>query len=226
MCPAHALADQIVLLSRLFADRFVDGRPPLDLPLFPSARGEAVEKEAMTETIVTAARHLGVADHPDGSQRVSGQSLRCTGAQGLIRLGWRPDAVQLQGRWQSETVRRYTREAALHAPTDLAAVVMSLCGIQRAQVPAPPSPEPEPADPSPGDWVMNTRTSMYHLATAVEGRARCGWDYSATGIRGHEPPPWHFLTCKQCAPDLRRRLKGEARQDAARVRAAHPEPED
>ena len=98
MCPAHALADQVLLLARLFADRFVDGKPPLDLPLFPTVRGEVVEKWAMTETVVSAARRLGVVDLPDGSQRVTGHSLRCTGAEGLIRLGWRPDAVQLQGR--------------------------------------------------------------------------------------------------------------------------------
>ena len=122
LCPAHALADQVLLLTRLFLDRFVGGRPPLDLPLFPNLRGEAVDKSEMTATILEAARRLGVTDNPDGSEKVTGHSLRCTGAQGLIGLGWRQDAVQLMGRWQSEAVQRYTREAALCAPSELASV--------------------------------------------------------------------------------------------------------
>ena len=174
LCPAHAIADQILLLARLFPDRFVEGKPSLDLPLFPNLRGEAVDKQAMTNTILEAARRLGVTNYPDGTQKVTGHSLRCTGAQGLIRLGWRPDAVQLQGRWLSEAVRRYTRDAALHAPSELAAVVMMLCGITKAEVPPPPVPEPEPAAPAPQEWVMNFRTSMYHLTSGAEGRARCG----------------------------------------------------
>ena len=147
-----------------------------------------MEKQAMVDTIITAARHLGVTDHPDGSERATGHSLRCTGAQGLVRLGGRQDAVQLQGRWQSEAVRRYTRDAALEAPSELASVVMALCGIARTEVPPSPPPEPEPSAPSQADWAMNARTSMYHLASGVGGRARCGWLYGSTGIRGQRPP--------------------------------------
>ena len=50
---------------------------------------------------------------PDGSERVSGHSLRVTGAQGLARLGWDLWAIQLQGRWHSDVVKRYVREAHL-----------------------------------------------------------------------------------------------------------------
>ena len=67
----------------------------------------------MTETIVTAARALGVRDAPDGAERVSGHSLRCTGAQGLIRRGWSADAVRLMGMWESDVVLRYSRLAPL-----------------------------------------------------------------------------------------------------------------
>ena len=91
----------------------------------------------MVATIVRAARLLGVVDSADGSERVTGHSLRPTGAQGLARLGWRTDAVRLMGRWESETVRRYTRSAALQAPTELAAIIMQLCGVTRGEVPAP-----------------------------------------------------------------------------------------
>ena len=71
---------------------------------------------------------------------------------------------------------------------------------------------------------MNLRTGMYHLASGAEGRARCGWHFAESGVRGSEPPPWYFITCKQCAPALRRRLKAEARGEAARVSREHPEP--
>merc|ERR1711884_45609 len=129
MCPAHAVVDQVLLLARSFPDKFGVEGPALDLPLFPDAAGRPVEKEPMVATIVHAARTLGVADLPDGSLRVSGHSLWSTGAQGLISLGWRADAVQLQGRWESESVRRYTREAALDAPSYLAALLILLSGI-------------------------------------------------------------------------------------------------
>ena len=107
-CPVHAVVDQLLWLSRAFPGRFVDGVPNLDLPLFPDAAGGVVSKKAMAETIVAAANRLGVRDSPDGTLRITGHSLRSTGAQGLISIGWRPDAVQLQGRWLSGTVRRYT----------------------------------------------------------------------------------------------------------------------
>ena len=218
MCPTHVVADQLRFLARVFPDRFVDGRPALDLPLFPNRQGGVVDKVAMTATIVAGGRALGVLDEADGSFRLTGHSLRSTGAQGLISIGWRPDAVQLQGRWQSDTVRRYTRDAALHAPDELVALIMALCGVPREDVPPPPAPEPEPVEPPAGDWVLNTETSMHHLASSTEGRTRCGWLYARTGIRGREPPPWHIVTCKQCVPVRRRRLKAEAKAAAAAVR--------
>ena len=39
LCPAHALVDQVLLLARTFPEKFVNGRPALDLPLFPSQGG-------------------------------------------------------------------------------------------------------------------------------------------------------------------------------------------
>ena len=86
LCPTHAIADQIAFLALTFPHRFRNGMPDFDLPLFPDAYGNAVSKQAMVETILFAARWLGVQDLRDGAQRVSGHSLRCTGAQGLIQL--------------------------------------------------------------------------------------------------------------------------------------------
>ena len=87
LCPAHAVVDQLLLISRRFPSRFAGGTPDLSIPLFPDVGGNAVEKAPMTSTIVSAGRQLHVADAVDGTFRVSGHSLRCTGAQGLIALG-------------------------------------------------------------------------------------------------------------------------------------------
>ena len=59
----------------------------------------------MTATIRAAALHLG-SDlvSPDGTERVSGHSLRVTGAQGLARLGLDAWSIQLLGRWGSAAV--------------------------------------------------------------------------------------------------------------------------
>jgi len=48
----------------------------------------------------------------DGTSRVSGHTLRPTGAQGLTRMGLDIWAVQLLGRWGSSVVQRYVRDAA------------------------------------------------------------------------------------------------------------------
>ena len=59
-----------------------------DFPLFPTEEGRVVSKDAMTETIVAAARFLNVQlVSADGTEQMSGHTLRVTGAQGLSRLG-------------------------------------------------------------------------------------------------------------------------------------------
>merc|ERR1711994_431790 len=175
MCPAHAVIDQVLMLSRTLPDRFGEGGPSLDLPLFPSASGQPVEKGPMVSTIMAAVRQLGVTDLPDGSLRVSGHSLRSTGAQGLISLGWRADAVRLQGRWESDSVSRYTRGAALYAPSELAHLITLLSGLPRMPEPPPAASEPEPSAPPADRWVQNTRSrpGIYHLMSATAGKARC-----------------------------------------------------
>ena len=85
-------------------------------PLFPTAAGKVVSKNAMQDNILEAARLLGVPHAaPDGSERVSGHSLRVTGAQGLVLRGWDLWTVQLHGRWGSDVVKRYVRESPLTA---------------------------------------------------------------------------------------------------------------
>ena len=70
----------------------------------------------MRDTIVEGARLLGVAQAaPDGSERVTGHSLRVTGAQGLVIRGWDLWTVQLHGRWGSDVIKRYIRDSPLAA---------------------------------------------------------------------------------------------------------------
>ena len=88
----------------------------MSLPLFPSASGTVVAKNSMQDNIIEAARLLGVPQAaPDGSERVSGHSLRVTGAQGLVLRGWELWTVQLHGRWGSDVIKRYIRESHIAA---------------------------------------------------------------------------------------------------------------
>ena len=74
--------------SPSFPASFENDVPIRDFPLFPDESGSVVSKGAMTETIRQAATRLDIPlASPDGSERVSGHSLRVSGAQGLIDSG-------------------------------------------------------------------------------------------------------------------------------------------
>ena len=113
-CPAHVVLDQLAFLRRQWPAAWVDGRPRRDLPLFPGLAGKACSKPAVVGTIVAAAVSLGIplAD-ADGSTRISGHSLRVSGAQGLARAGFPLWSIQLMGRWGSEAVKQYVGDTAL-----------------------------------------------------------------------------------------------------------------
>ena len=79
-------------------------------PLFPNIHGKACSKLAMARTFVKAAEFLGVpTTTPDGSETITGHSLRVTGAQGLARIGLDLWTIQLIGRWGSDAIKRYVR---------------------------------------------------------------------------------------------------------------------
>ena len=230
-CPAHALGDQLLWLAREHGDRLRDPVEVLSLPLFPDALGGVVEKQAMVATILVAARLLRVEPPADGSERVSGHSLRSTGAQGLIRAGWSPQAVRLMGRWESETVARYTRLAPLEypmaalpfAPVDLEAELVERCGARR---PAAREALPDGASVALPEgvevvgtelcWVMNITSGVHHLALrrrprGSRPRTLCGWRYADAPHAAEAPPPSFFwVVCSSCAPATRAVLKGTA----------------
>ena len=115
-CPVHVLVDHVLFLRATFPEACADGEFSLGFPLFPSSSGRVVQKGPMADSIREAGRLLGVsACAPDGSERLSGHSLRVTGAQGLVLRGWHLWAVQLHGRWGSDVIRRYVRESPLIA---------------------------------------------------------------------------------------------------------------
>ena len=128
-CPYHALKNQIARLRRLFPHMWSEAGCALDLPLFPDADGSAVTKEAMTATIVAAATRLDISTASvDGAERVSGHSLRRTGAQGFARLGIDAWAIQLLGRWGSQAVLEYIQEVPLERSAEWARRAASSAG--------------------------------------------------------------------------------------------------
>ena len=134
-CPAHALWDQLIFLKREFPDRWNGDTPDWSLPLFPTSSGAVCTKSAMASTIVKAAELLKAPlSSPDGSERITGHTLRATGAQGLARMGIDLWAIQLMGRWGSEVVRRYVREVALESAASWAA---SAASSSRSALPKP-----------------------------------------------------------------------------------------
>ena len=127
-CVVHVLLEHALFLRRRFPDRWSGAGPDWDLPLFPDELGEVVTKHAMAEAIKEAGRLLGVSvASPDGSERITGHSLRVSGAQGLAQLGWHLWTVQLHGRWGSEVVKRYFRDSPLAS----AALTSSASGPSR-----------------------------------------------------------------------------------------------
>ena len=88
-CPAHAAWDQLTFLKAKFGVK--EGAEtviPKDLVMFLDEDGCMCHKDAVTATIESAAVKLNVATStPDGTARVSGHSLRVSGAQGLAHLG-------------------------------------------------------------------------------------------------------------------------------------------
>ena len=98
-CPVCAMRNHLAFLRRAFPSHVRGDSFARDFPLFPNEKGEVCAKEAMTETFCAAAKMLGVPlESADGSEFISGHSLRVTGAQGLARIGLNIWAIQLFGR--------------------------------------------------------------------------------------------------------------------------------
>ena len=118
-CPVCCIRDQVAFLRRQFPAAWRGEEPDWTLPLFPSLAGTVCAKPAFVQTILAAATQLAVPlASPDGACRISGHSLRVSGAQGLTRLGYPLWAVQLLGRWGGDSVKSYVGDAALEVFTE------------------------------------------------------------------------------------------------------------
>ena len=121
-CPVCAMRAHLEFLAKAFPGEVEDGKFKHDFPLFPDADGRICSKAAMAGTFEVAARYLGLPlTSLDGSEVISGHSLRVTGAQGLSRLGLDLWVIQLLGRWGSDAVRVHVRTVPLEAAARLAA---------------------------------------------------------------------------------------------------------
>ena len=114
ICPACSLCSQAA---------YARTRSPNDAtaPLFPNSDGTVCSKEAVVETIRTAAKLLGLPLTADtGASLFTGHAMRATGAIHLASSGvdlWR---IQLFGRWGSEAFKIYVKKAPLLAIGNIA----------------------------------------------------------------------------------------------------------
>ena len=109
-CPVCAMRAHLEFLRKAFPHQVVGGSFNEDFPLFPTEDGKVCTKEALAATMVAAAVFLDVpTESADGTEYISGHTLRVTGAQGLARLGLDIWAIQLFGRWGVDSVKGYVR---------------------------------------------------------------------------------------------------------------------
>lgn len=169
-CPVHAVWDQLLLLRSRFPGRWQGRKPDWNLPLFPACDGSVCNKVAVVATIAAAADLLRVPrSAPDGSERVSGHSLRVTGAQGLAKAGVDLWAIQLLGRWGSDAVMGYIREAHLDCSAEWARKVLlgpSLSGLASSIAPAVAILDPV-TGPLIGDVKQAVAGALGELATPL-----------------------------------------------------------
>ena len=130
-CPAHAALRQMTLLRTRFPKRFSADGPHVDLPFLPQANGAPCTKMGFAGTIAAAARHQGIGEvSQDGTERITGHSLRVTGARGLATLGVDTYAIQLLGRWGSGVVLRYVKAAAVTSAAAAARAATTAVSLQ------------------------------------------------------------------------------------------------
>ena len=120
MCGACVFLEHVLHLRQRFPSKWSEAGPSWELPLFPDVHGEVCTKHVMVESVCVGAMSLGVNESsPDGAERITGHSLRVTGAQGLTQLGWHLLRIQLHGRWGSNVIKRYIRDSPLNVTSTI-----------------------------------------------------------------------------------------------------------
>ena len=96
------------------------------VPLWPCSSGATTSRRGVIGTVRRAALQLGQPLQDAGGLWLhSGHALRVTGAQGLSRAGLGIHAIQVLGRWGSDAVLLYIRNAPLYATHKYAAAALA-----------------------------------------------------------------------------------------------------
>ena len=116
LCPFHAALRQQALLRAYFAEDFLDNQSPF----FPTWLGVAVVKEVVVEIIEFVCGLLGLPlVAKSGRRAYGGHAFRVGGARHLARAGSSIAVITLLGRWGSDVVLGYLRDAPHRGPHSL-----------------------------------------------------------------------------------------------------------
>lgn len=120
-CPYHAVSRHRERILRMFPDA---KRAPESFPFFPCQKGKRMVKCAFQATVETTASLLGLQTvGPRGENLYTGHVCRRTGAETFTAAGIEVSVIQIFGRWGSDTVLRYCKEAPLASSSSIAARV-------------------------------------------------------------------------------------------------------
>ena len=149
----------------------------------------------------------------------TGHSLRVTGAQGLTVRGWHLWTIQLLGRWGSEAIKTYVREAPLEAMLRPAAAASldldQLIDVLAERLPRAQEPQiaidqaPLPSaralareqvvlqESASMELVRNDTSGIVHKK-ATSTMARCGWRYERRPHTLVAQKPGDAMCCGNC----------------------------
>ena len=177
-------------------------------PFFPSKKGGLITKQGFVKQVHKVCEYLKVPTHaPNGAALITGHVARATGAVFLAQSGvdlWR---IQLLGRWGSEAIKLYIKDAPVKAMTDIALEAFlakdirtvtrvsmdqlsatshgkkqMLPTISDVELEESPLNDSGPRLPKEGDrLVINLKAEplpkLHAKNDTLPGRTRCGWRF-------------------------------------------------
>ena len=211
ICPACTVRDQVTA-RRVELGELAHWQGE---PLFPDVDGARCTKAGIQATIVAAAATLGLqTTGPTGALLFTGHALRASGAMCLAAAGLDANSVGLLGRWGSDVVRIYMREAPLRALQTVARTVVApavptisarLSASAWAPLPGTPAATFDAGEP----YVLNLGSHgcspVVHavrltIPAYCEPRSECGWRFRPAGAKAQRCAsiPLRAVACKQC----------------------------
>ena len=229
-CPYHAVLSQRLLL------RDMCNRLKLhenEIPLFPSAIGEVVQKRMVVDTVESVASRLGLSVFNEAGDRLfGGHIFRIVGARRLASIGIEEHVICLLARWSSSVVLRYIKEAPLTQVTtqykekaaahgedklSLGLRIDTVLQMVRQLAEGHEKQNLELASLQKSvlgsAYVVNKASGIWHACTGQLPdhpslwSTACGWKYASSFFARenilHESVPWHQI-CERCLPCVRR----------------------